>query len=248
MRQKVTAIVPTFNNEKTITRCLNCLTWADEILVVDSFSTDRTVQICRNYTDRVLQHEYVNSATQKNWAIPQARHDWILQVDTDEVLEEGFREEVGTVFEDSPPGIDGFRVPRKNLIFGKWVKTCGYYPDYAVRLFKKTCRYQNRKVHAHIDLSPERTEFFQHHIIHHDLEDFQSYLLKFARYMNYEVEQLIEEGRKFRIREITLRPVYMFCWSYFYKQGFRDGIRGFLLSVCKAYYNFSMYIRLWEKT
>jgi glycosyltransferase involved in cell wall biosynthesis len=245
-RERLTVIIPTFNNEKMARRCLENAKWADEILVVDSFSTDGTIDICREYGARIIQHEYVNSAIQKNWAIPQAKYEWILLLDSDEELEPGFMEEVLAVLQNPSESTDGYMMPRKNLIYGKWVRTCGIYPDRLVRLFRKKCRYIEREVHAHIDIAPERTGQFKHHIIHHDFTDLHSYMIKFARYMRYEVDQLVKEGRKFSLREITLRPLYMFCWSYFYKQGFRDGVRGFLLSVLKAHYNFIMYMKLWE--
>jgi glycosyltransferase involved in cell wall biosynthesis len=246
-REKFTAIVPTFNNERIIRRCLESVKWADEILVVDSFSTDKTLDICREYGARIIQHAYINSALQKNWAIPQAAHEWILLLDSDEELESGFKEEVSSILGDSDQNIDGYRMARKNLIYGKWIKTCGIYPDYLVRLFRKKCRYVEREVHAHLDISPERIGSFDRHIIHYDFTDLNSYLIKFSRYMKYELDQLVKENRRFRLREITLRPLYMFCWSYLYKQGFRDGIRGFFLSVLKAHYNFTMYMKLWEE-
>jgi glycosyltransferase involved in cell wall biosynthesis len=246
-REKITAIVPTFNNERIIQRCLESVKWADEILVVDSFSTDKTLDICREFGARIIQHEYINSALQKNWAIPQASHEWILLLDSDEELEQGFAEEILNKLESAPDNIDGYRCSRRNLIYGKWVKTCGYYPDYQERLFRKKCRYIEREVHARVNIAPERRGQLNHDIIHHDMPDLQKYWAKFPRYMKYELDQLIKEGRRFRLREITLRPLYMFCWSYFYKQGFRDGIRGFLLSVLLAYYNFIMYMKLWEQ-
>ncbi len=246
MRQKLTAIIPTYNVETIIRRALESVKWADEILVVDSYSTDRTLDICREYGARIIQHEYINSAIQKNWAIPQAIHDWIFLLDTDEELEPGFKEEVLVILKNPPENIDGYRCARKNIIYGKWVKTCEFYPDHLIRLFRKKCRYIEREVHAHIDIAPERTGQFKHHIIHHDFTDIQSYLVKFTRYMKYELDQSVKEGRRFRLREITFRPLFMFCWTYFYKQGFRDGIRGFFLSVLNAYYNFIMYMKLWE--
>ena len=243
---KITAIIPTFNNVKIIRRCLESVKWADEILVVDSYSTDKTLDICKEYGARIIQHEYINSAIQKNWAIPQATHEWILLLDSDEELEQGFAEEILNELKSAPNNIDGYRCARKNLIYGKWVKTCGYYPDYQERLFRKKCRYIEREVHARVNIALERRGHLNHDIIHHDMPDLQKYWAKFPRYMKYELDQLIKEGRRFRLREITLRPLYMFCWSYFYKQGFRDGIRGFLLSVLRAYYNFIMYMKLWE--
>jgi len=247
MREKVTAIVPTFNNEKIIRRCLENVIWADEILIVDSFSTDQTLEICREYTDRILQHEYVNSAHQKNWAIPQATHDWIFLLDTDEHLEEGLLDEIMEALENAEPDIEGYAFPRKNLIYGQWVKTCGIYPDSLVRLFRRKYRYQTREVHAHIDIPREKTKHFRHHIIHDDLNDLHSYLVKFARYMNYECDEYWKQGKRFTWEEITLRPLYMFFWSYILKGGYRDGLRGFLLSVNRAQYNFMIFMKLWER-
>jgi glycosyltransferase involved in cell wall biosynthesis len=246
MREKLTAIIPCFNNEGIIKRALDSVQWADEILIVDSFSTDGTLDICREFGAKIIQHEYINSALQKNWAIPQATYDWIFLLDSDEELEPGFKEEVLEILESPPDDMDGYRQNRKNLIFGEWVQHSGNYPDSLIRLFRKKCRYIEREVHAHIDVTPERTGQMKCHIIHHDFTDLNGYLTKFPRYMRYELDQLVKEGRKFRLREITLRPIYMFCWVYFYKQGFRDGIRGFMLAALKANYNFMMYMKLWE--
>lgn len=247
MKNQITAIVPTFNNEKIIRRCLESVKWADEILIVDSYSTDNTLNICREYTDRIIQHEYINSAIQKNWAIPQASHDWIFLLDTDEFLEDGLSDEIIAILNKPDDGIDGYVFNRKNLIYGQWVKTCGIYPDSLVRLFKRNYRYQEREVHAHIDIPIEKTGTITHHIIHDDFNDLHSYLTKFARYMNYECDEYWKNGRRYHWWEVTLRPLYMFLWSYIFKQGFRDGIRGFLISVNKAYYNFIIFMKLWER-
>lgn len=247
MRKKVTAIIPTYNNEKIIRRCLESVKWADEILVVDSFSTDATLDICRKYGARIIQHEYINSALQKNWAILQAEYDWIFLLDTDEYLEDGLGDEIFDALNNPIPGVDGYVFPRKNLIYGHWVKTCGIYPDSLVRLFKKTYQYQEREVHAHIDISHERTRAFKHHIIHDDFNDIHSYLIKFARYMKYECDEYRKQGRRFRWIDITLRPMYIFFLTFILKKGYRDGVRGFLLSANNAYYNFIIFMKLWER-
>jgi glycosyltransferase involved in cell wall biosynthesis len=205
------------------------------------------LEICREYTDQILQHEYINSALQKNWAIPQATHDWIFLLDTDEYLEEGLLEEMLDALENPKPGIEGYFFPRKNLVHGKWIKTCGVYPDLLVRLFRKTYRYQTREVHAHIDVPPERTRQFRHHIIHDSFNDIQSYLIKFVRYMKYECDEYWKKGYRFRWREVTLRPFYVFCLMYFFKKGYKDGVRGFMISVYGAFYNFWIFMKLWER-
>ena len=246
MREKVTAIIPTYNNEKIIRQCLESVKWADEILVVDSFSTDATLDICLEYGARIIQHDYINSALQKNWAIPQATHDWIFCLDSDESLEKGAKEEILSLINDPDNNYEAARLPRKNYAFGKWIKGCGFYPDYVVRLYKKKYRYSCREVHAHIIVDEKKVKTLAKHIIHDDLDSLHSLLVKFSRYMKYEYEELKKQNKKFTLKEVTLRPLYIFFWSYWYKRGFADGIRGFCISIYKAYYNFIMYMMLWE--
>src|SRR6185295_16160861 len=126
MRPPISILLPTFNNANLVRETLESVKWADEILVVDSFSTDGTVEICREHGARVLQHEYVNSARQKNWAAPQCRHDWVLQIDTDETLEAGSREEIEAALQSSET-VDAFRLPRKNHVLGRWMRHAGIY-------------------------------------------------------------------------------------------------------------------------
>ncbi len=247
MTEKITAIIPVFNNEKIIRRCLESIKWADEILIVDSYSSDGTLDICREYGARIIQHEYINSALQKNWAIPQAAHEWVLLTDSDEVVGPALRDEIRKVLEAPDPGIDAYRIPRKNYVYGVWIRHANFYPDYNIRLFRRSCRYVTREVHADIDVPEERLGTLKGHQIHDDFNDMQSYLRKFPRYMRYETDELVKLGRRFRLFEVTLRPLAMFCWSYFYKKGYKSGLRGFMIAVQKAYYNFTMYMQLWER-
>jgi len=246
-RQKITAIVPTFNNERFIRRCLESVKWADELLVVDSYSTDKTLDICREYGAKIIQHEYINSAIQKNWAIPQASNEWILLTDSDEIVEPALKDEILELLENPDAGIDAYRIPRKNYIYGKWMKYNYYYPDYNIRLFRRSCRYVTREVHADIDVPKVRRGTLKGHHIHDDFNDMQAYLVKFNRYMRYETDELVKKGKKFRLREVTLRPLVMFCWSYFLGKGYKGGLRGFMIAVQRAYYNFVMYMQLWER-
>src|SRR5712692_7793623 len=126
-RTPISVLLPTYNCAAIVRATLESIKWADEILVVDSFSTDGTLEICREYGARIIQHEYIQSAKQKNWAIPQCAHEWVLQVDTDEVLEPGLREEIASALAGAPAGTDGFQIPFKHHILGEWVRVCGLY-------------------------------------------------------------------------------------------------------------------------
>ena len=124
MRPLISILLPTFNSAATVRETLESVKWADEILVVDSFSTDRTLEICSEYGARIIQHEYLNSARQKNWAAPQCKHEWVLQIDTDETLETGSREEIEAALATSNT-VDAFRLPRKNHVRGRWMRHAG---------------------------------------------------------------------------------------------------------------------------
>lgn len=247
MREKITAIIPTFNNAKIIRRCLESVKWADEILIVDSYSTDDTLNICREYKATIIQHEYMNSALQKNWATPQAKYNWILLTDSDEVVEVTLKNAILKILENPDPEIDAYRIPRKNYVYGKWFPYCGYYPDFNIRLFRKHCRYKIREVHADIDVRKDRLGTLRGHHIHDDFNNINEYLTKFPRYMRYETDELMKQGKKFKLRSVTFRPLAMFCFCYFYKKGFMGGLRGFMISIQRAYYNFIMYMQLWER-
>jgi glycosyltransferase involved in cell wall biosynthesis len=244
---KLSALLPTYNNEKTIRRILESIKWCDEIFVVDSFSKDKTIEICREYTDKIVQHEYKNSASQKNWAIPQCSNEWILQVDTDEVVTPELAEEIKKLLANSPENYDAFHILRINHMFGKAMKGTGLYPEYLIRLFKRdVARFQEREVHAHM-IGPGKTGKLKNPILHYGFEDIGSNLIKFERYTRYETDELIKKGKKFSWVSLIFRPIAAFFLLFFYKRGYRDGFRGFFWSVYMSYYVFVKYARLWEK-
>jgi glycosyltransferase involved in cell wall biosynthesis len=242
----ITALVPTYNCEKTVRACLESVKWVDRIFVVDSFSTDRTLEICREYTDSIVQHEYVNSATQKNWAMDQIDTEWTLQIDSDERLEPGLKDEIIEHLSKGEPA-DGYSTRIKNLVWGKWIKGCGMYPDTRLRIFKTAKgRWSDREVHARVK-GVERVVQLQHHCIHEDLSDMSSELQQFARQvLIWESKQYFKENRRWRCWNVTLRPLALFLIYYFRHGGFREGFRGFYLSVYRAFYSFMVYSRLYE--
>ena len=150
--EKISVIIPCCNEEDRIEACLHSVTWADEILVVDSFSTDKTLDIARRYTDRILQHEYKYSAAQKNWAIPQAAHEWILLLDSDERITPALEQEIKTLMQSGPKK-DGYWIYRNNYLLGKRIAYSGWGRDSVLRFFRKSmARYDNKRVHAEIQL------------------------------------------------------------------------------------------------
>jgi glycosyltransferase involved in cell wall biosynthesis len=245
MRAKLTALVPTLNEEEILRDCLESVRWADEIFVVDSFSRDRTLEIAREFSARVVQHEYVNSAAQKNWAIPKAAHPWVLLVDSDERVTAELREEILGILEEGPHG-DGYWIRRANHFLGRRMRYCGWETDKVIRLFRKDkARYQEREVHAEIDL-PGPLPVLRHPLLHYSFRSFSQYWRKMQIYSDWGASQLHREGKRAGWISIGLRPVIRFLKMYILRLGFLDGIHGLVLCMLAAFTVFLKYAKLWE--
>lgn len=222
------------------------MAWADEILLCDSFSTDDTLTIAQTYGVRLIQREYGNSASQKNWAIPQASHEWVLLVDTDEVIPPALRQEIETFLADPPPGVDACRIARRNTILGEWIPDLNLWPDYVTRLFRRdVARYEEKEVHADI-VAPGRVYTFQQPLIHYGTPAWSKQIAQLDRYTRYQADEWRKQGRRFSWTRILTRPPAAFLYHYFWKRGYRHGMRGFFLSAHAAIYSFYTYAKLWE--
>jgi glycosyltransferase involved in cell wall biosynthesis len=244
---KLSVLLPTYNEEDMLHDCLESVKWADEILVCDSYSTDRTLEIARQYGARIIQHEYINSAKQKNWAIPQCAHEWVLQLDADERLEPALQDEIKAILADPPQGVDGYRINFKHYLLGKWIRHSGVYPEYHLRLFRRDFgRFQDREVDAHV-IVPGEVRTFSGHILHFGTEKLSHRLHALDRYTRYESDEREKQGRHYSWFNVTVRPWAAFFYYYVYKLGFLDGMRGLILGVMKADFVFWTYAKLWEK-
>ena len=171
----VTVIVPTFNVEGILDVCLKSVTWADEILVVDSLSTDRTLDIARRYTNRIIQREYINSASQKNWAIPQATHQWVMVLDSDEQVTPELRDEILLLLAKGPSH-DGYVLRRVNHFLGRRIRFGGWGRDRVLRLWNRTKgRYQEKEVHAEVEVNGSVSEL-KNPLTHDTFRSWDSYL------------------------------------------------------------------------
>jgi glycosyltransferase involved in cell wall biosynthesis len=246
MKPQISVLLPTFNSAGVVRPLLESIIWADELLVVDSYSTDSTLEICREYGARILQHEYINSAKQKNWAAPQAINEWVLQIDTDETLEPGLREEICAALQQVPADVDAFRLPRKNYVLGRWARHGGLYPDPQIRLFRRDRgRWIEREVHAHVQV-PGKIENLQGHILHQGMPSITNQLRNLDRYTRYEADELKKQGRRFHWSKLLVHPWLVFLHRYLWLQGWRDGWRGLVLCTYLGVYSFFMYAKLWE--
>jgi glycosyltransferase involved in cell wall biosynthesis len=244
---KLSVLLPTYNEEKMITDCLESVKWADEILVVDSFSTDHTVDIARNYGARIIQHEYINSANQKNWAIPQCTYEWVLQIDADERLDDILKAEIQSILQNPTEGVDGYRINFRHHLIGKWVRHSGVNPEYHLRLFRRDSgRFQAREVDAHV-MVKGKVVTLSGHILHFGTESISQRLRPVDRYTKYESDEREKQGRSYSWFNVSIKPVGVFIYYYFFKLGFLDGMRGLIIAAFKADFIFWTYAKLWEK-
>ena len=239
-------LLPTFNCEQLVRDTLESVRWANEILVVDSYSTDGTLTICQEYGARILKHDYVNSASQKNWGLRHCRYEWVLQIDSDETLEPGLREEIQDAIATATPDVHLFLIPRKNHMLGRWIRYGGNFPDYQTRLFRREQgEWSDREVHAHV-VVPGEVHTLSHAILHNNMPYIGKELRNFDRYTRYEADELRKQAKPFRWHDLLIRPWLVFCHHYFWLQGFRDGWRGLIYSVFTAMYIFTARAKLWE--
>jgi glycosyltransferase involved in cell wall biosynthesis len=244
--QKISILLPTFNVESTVRATLKSVEWADEIIVIDSFSDDDTIKIASEYGAKVFQHEYHNSAKQKNWAIQHCSNQWIFQIDSDEILEEKAEEIIRNAINNAGENTHCFKMPRKNHVLGKWVKYGGLYPDWEFRLFRKEHgEWRDREVHSKV-IVPGEIGMLDTPLIHHGMPNISKQLSNLDRYTRYEADELNKTNIKFSFVKWILGPTYIFMKRYFILQGFRDGWRGFFLAVYASFYIFVSHTKLLE--
>ena len=246
MTKKLSILLPTFNCEKSIRDTLDSIKWADEIVVVDSFSTDDTLKIACEYTDQIYQKEYLNSAHQKNNSIKYCSGEWIFQIDSDEILEGNAEKIIRQSIETVNESIDCFQMPRKNYVLGKWIQYGGLYPDWEYRLFRKDKgRWVKKEVHSRVDV-PGKIEHIDIKIIHNGMPSISKQLENLNRYTRYEADELKHKKINFSMFRWILSPPLIFLKKYVLQQGFRDGWRGFFLAVYSAFYIFLSHAKLKE--
>lgn len=243
--EKVTAIIPTFNEEINIEKAIKSVLWADEILIVDSFSTDKTVEIARKYTDKILIHDYINSATQKNWAIPQATHPWIFLLDADERATVELEKEIKSILEKGTR-MSAFWVRRKNYFMGKRLRFSGWQNDSVIRLFKREdCRYQDLKVHSEIETTGKIGKL-QNKLVHNTYKNLGKTLVKLNRYSTWAAYDRADKIPRVTFYHIFIKPFWRFFKHYFIQLGILDGKRGLTVCVLESYFVFLRYVKLWR--
>ena len=238
----ISGIITTYNEEDNISEALDSIAWLDELIVVDSYSEDKTVELAESKGAKVLFRKYDNPANQKNWVIPQAKYKWILLLDADERCSEELKEEVLNTAENTD--MDAFWIPRKNFFMGKHVRFSGWQGDKVIRLFKRDeCRYNDNWVHEEIETIGEVGRL-QSKLIHNTYKNVAHYKEKMERYSDYAVQDLRKKHSKVTAFHLLIKPFARFIKHYFLKLGILDGKVGFVISWLSAKSVFMKYKKL----
>lgn len=243
---KVSGIVVCFNEEKNIEKCLKSLLWADEIIVVDSYSTDNTVSICKKYTDKIYQREWPGINKQKEYAVSLSQNEWVFVLDADEMASEGLAKEILERLESDNNKFDGYMVKRHTYYLGKWIDHGGWYPDYKLRLFKKSKGYfGGEDPHDKIIVNGNVARL-EGEIYHYTYENISHHIRTINNFSDVVSQKMLEKSEKFVLPKMLAKPLIKFFETYVYKLGFLDGIQGLIISVLSSYYVFLKYAKLWE--
>ena len=246
MRPKLTVLIPCKDEEKNIRACIeSVLPVADEVLLADSGSTDKTMEIARELGCRIIEREYRYSGDFKNWAIPQSNHPWVLIMDADERLTGSLVEEIKQVLEN--PGKDGYWIFRRNYFMGHLVRFSGWQNDSVLRLFKRGLgRYVGDTDHAEVQVSTGNDGRLKNRMLHYSWWSYEQCFAKMHRYTTFQAARWHEQGRRVSRLSMFFRGPLRFLQTYFLRLGFLDGLQGIQVCAFTAIYSFMKQARLWE--
>ena len=246
---KLTVVINTLNEEANIARAMNSVKGiADEVVVVDMESTDKTVEIAKGLGAKVYSHKktnYVEPA--RNFAISKATGDWVLILDADEEISKALSQKIKEVVNDND--VDYYQIPRKNIIFGKWMRHARWWPDYNIRLFKKGAVTWNEAIHSVPESKGVGGELPAEEvlaIIHYHYDSLEQYLERMNRYTTLYAKRLLKDGYRFNWKDVLIKPSGEFFSRYFFGAGYKDGLHGLAVSLLQTFSELSVYLKVWE--
>ncbi|MBM4276294.1 MAG: glycosyltransferase family 2 protein [Deltaproteobacteria bacterium] len=241
----ISVYVLTFNNRRTIEQCLKSLDWAEELVVVDSGSTDGTYEVCQRYTDKLYRKEFQGHRDQYQYAADLTTREWVMFVDADEEVPLELVEEIGRMLKDSAEGVDGFFVYRRTYYLGKWIRYGGWYPDGEIRLYRRDKGRWEGGLHAKI-LVGGKVSVLKNKYLHYTYRDISDQIQTIDKYSRIAAEDMAQRGEKFSFFKLLFHPPFRFIKEYLLKSGFRDGLPGLIIIVSTMFYVFIKYAKLRE--
>lgn len=246
---KISVVINTYNEESNIERCLESVKdFGDEIIVVDMHSSDKTVDIAKRFKAKIFEFDYTRYVEPaRNFALAKATGDWLLLIDADEELPKPLLEDLKSISEENK--VDYVEIPRKNIIFNKWIKHSRWWPDYLVRFFKKGQVSFSEKIHEPPksegrSLRLEARE--ENALVHYNIQSVSQYIERIDRYSDIQSEELHKTGYKFTWPDLILKPGNEFFSRYFAGEGYRDGLHGVALGLLQACSELMVYLKIWQ--
>ena len=247
----ISVVIATKNEERNIRKCLEHVTWADEIVIVDDKSSDKTVKICKEFTQKIFTNNSMGSFhTNKNLGLEKAAGEWIFSLDADEIITSELSEEIKETIGVSEK--IGYYIPRKNYFLGRWINGCGWWRDDIIRLFKKGVTKWPLEIHDTPKIKEkDKVGYLKNFMIHHTYRDLDHYFEKFNQYTTRLAQEAYEKGIKVNTVNffiyLFIKPLYWFLRKYILLQGFRNGFEGLFISFSSAWVIITTYVKLWEK-
>jgi len=240
----ISVVIITYNEELNVDNALASVSDFDDIVVVDSFSSDKTVDIARKYTERIYQHEWQGFARQKQTAVDYARNEWVLVLDADERVSPALKKEIQTAI--TAAGYDGFLIPRKNFFLGKWIRYGGWWPDAVLRLFRRRSgAFDMREVHEKVVVRGAVRSLAEP-LEHYSYRSLSGYIKKMESYATLSAHEYRKRNNNTGVTALIINPASTFIKMYLLRRGFLDGVHGFLLAVLYSFHTFLKYAKLWE--
>jgi len=247
---RLSVTIITYNEEENIRNCLESVKWADEIVIIDSGSQDKTVEISKEYTSKVFINPWPGHYQQKNFATDKTTNLWVFSIDADERVTLELRKDIERVLTN--PLFDGYLFPRKNYFLGKWMRHGGWYPDHVLRLFRKgKGRFGGINPHDKVIIDGGKVGVINTPIVHLTYRNFSQYIAKQHTYTTISAKEIVKRrGKKTKVGQLTLigRFFTKFLERYIWKMGFLDGLHGLIAAIAASYFAFVKYAKVWELT
>jgi glycosyltransferase involved in cell wall biosynthesis len=242
----LSVITLALNEEHNIAECLSGVQWANELIVVDSGSVDKTVEVAKRFTDKVLRVEWKGYGATKNFALQHASSEWVLWLDADERVTPELAKEMQSLLDRNEASVGGYTVARRAFFLGKWIRYGGWYPGRVMRLFRRgKARFTETNVHEQLVVDGD-TGALRNDLLHYTDPTLYHYFDKFNKYTSLAAKDMMARGRTGSLVDLLLRPPFMFTKMFLFRLGFLDGIHGFLLAIVSSLYVFVKYAKLWE--
>jgi glycosyltransferase involved in cell wall biosynthesis len=240
---KISVTVITKNEEKNISDCLKSVAWADEIIVVDSESTDRTVELAKQFTDKIFIRNWEGYVLQKRYALSLAANDWVFSLDADERITTELKDEIINL---SPGEFSGFKIRRKNFLLKKEITSCGWEKDYQLRLFKKDKTDLNERLVHEKFIVEGKVGTLTNPMLHYTFSSFSEYFAKINYYSSLKAQELFTKKKRVGGWTIFSHTISAFFAFFFIRRGFKDGVYGLIISVLHSVSTMMNYVKLWE--